>query len=187
MILASPSRSIYLHRLRERLGDEASRRVVVMGEISRGELMRFQREEAAVALDTFPVGGGITSLELVAGDLCVVALGGGGVSVIRTTEAVLRAGGGSGGTVAEGVEEYVEAAVRIVRGGLRCDGGKVFEVERADEEVREVSSECFTRVCAPTASMLMLVHMFNSSPFIRRSSESSSGLPLLPHGKNIVL
>ena len=134
VILADPDRSIYLHTLRQRWG--GSDRIVVLDTLDRHSLLRFQKAAAAVALDTFPVGGGITSAELIGSGLCVVTLGK-KISVIRTTEAMLK-GAKRGGARATDVKEYVERAVEMGLEGKRCEGEDLFDVERGVLEVQEL-------------------------------------------------
>lgn len=125
--LADIGRSIYVSNFRSRLNSE---RILFLPNMNRKRLAYLEKR-VGVALDTFPIGGGITTFEMLMNGVCVVGYS--EMSVIQTTNSVVESE-----FVAEGVEEYADMAINVRRrvdGGERCEG--VWEGEEVVEEYRE--------------------------------------------------
>ena len=148
--------SVLRRRWVDKMGLSVASRIVFVDAVSRPTLLKLMASGVfKAALDTFPVGGGITSIEMAMCGISLVTWPG-AQSVIKTSKAVLEEVGGECGQaccVAGSLDEYVEMAVKAANNingdGEPCkaDGGKLFE-EGARAAVVSEWRQMITRLAA---------------------------------------
>jgi hypothetical protein len=127
VITSDTQKTVHLSTLRKRwlreYGKNLSERIVFVPNLPRMEMLTLlQSGRIHAALDPFPVGGGITTVELLSCGVGVVTFSE-GISVIRSSAALVaqvQEGQEEGGEmVVHSVPEYIDAAVRIAEAGRR--------------------------------------------------------------------
>jgi len=108
-IVAQLDHSIYINKLRKRWEKAGvdNERIQFLPSMERSKLLNLMKD-ADVALDPFPVGGGVTSIELINAKTPIVTFED-SLSVIRTTPALVRQSGC--GSVVKSVDDYARAAI----------------------------------------------------------------------------